>query len=868
MSQKFINSRIIHKHDLEVNWNKAINFIPLKGELIIYDADENFNYPRIKYGDGETAVTELPFYTKQVDWNQQDVSEIDFLKNKPFYKTETKKVVDYTEIPCPKPDLFFDEVSGPAILDYTLPLNIGDTVTYKLTAEVDGAEEEAISPEELVVVDGSLFTGIKDSLTFAPTSSPDEFIPYYVSGVTRVELDEESELGFRFIGKVDSEGNPIIDEESGLMVADENSSMLFSFYDETGTQFVNPKITIYGLESTITEIEVTFNQDYVESLQSDYNENDSTKPGYVKNRPVYEESKMLNYTRLEYDGSAKFVGGFQVRSGRLGLEISNNKYGLNRVVLDPETEKVLESETYPAITLTLTSNTSDSGVVIPSGATVLRCYVSGYYIAFAYDGVVYNESTGTLSLGDGCIFKSISSPDTELRINGLPSEGRFTHKLPSKLVGCGMTYNRSSLSPQSGYGIQSAILSTIPEVPSSLGDGHIEVVVTDDSERSAGKKVSIYSKDIGLNRQLKTSARDTIVNAINSIYDRTVENKNNITKNKNNITTNASDISRVTMKVDSHTNQISELQEKVSDNSSNISKVSKDLEGTANAVLNTVKGSQLEISDISPIIHNPEVSLFITNKGKNLIEFPYKGTQHSSSTSISYHVNEDGTIVMKKHSIKGDKYWFYLLGDEDNDVITLDEGKKYVISFNYGKQVPDNKLYMEVFFYYAKYEHSNGESGDTNDNNMNFGHITLQDGEYLVLYNNGVGGQSRILRMIVYYDCRNVTEVLDEVEVKVQVEEGETPTEFQRQFIYSDITLESKVGDEVIQSIVPDNSGVVSGLISQYPVTSLSTNLPNNVKISCTYHQDINAKIASLEDQIKQLSGSLDEVLNTIGGAE
>lgn len=56
-----INSRLRQKIDTEVNWNKATNFIPLDGEIIIYKADENYSYERIKIGDGETTVIDLDF---------------------------------------------------------------------------------------------------------------------------------------------------------------------------------------------------------------------------------------------------------------------------------------------------------------------------------------------------------------------------------------------------------------------------------------------------------------------------------------------------------------------------------------------------------------------------------------------------------------------------------------------------------------------------------------------------------------------------------------------------------------------------------------------------------------------------------------
>ena len=82
---KTVKTRIVNKHDIEANWIKAVNFVPLKGELIIYDTevDENgktldlpsgrttpYTFERFKIGDGVlqadgtvkgTTVTNLPF---------------------------------------------------------------------------------------------------------------------------------------------------------------------------------------------------------------------------------------------------------------------------------------------------------------------------------------------------------------------------------------------------------------------------------------------------------------------------------------------------------------------------------------------------------------------------------------------------------------------------------------------------------------------------------------------------------------------------------------------------------------------------------------------------------------------------------------
>ena len=77
-------SRFIQKHDVEANWNKAVGFYPLKGEIVVYDPDYDATsnptgckYPRIKVGiwDGTSTPTEnmlvknLPF-TDDIFWER------------------------------------------------------------------------------------------------------------------------------------------------------------------------------------------------------------------------------------------------------------------------------------------------------------------------------------------------------------------------------------------------------------------------------------------------------------------------------------------------------------------------------------------------------------------------------------------------------------------------------------------------------------------------------------------------------------------------------------------------------------------------------------------------------------------------------
>ncbi len=65
-------ARIKLKRDTTANWNSARGFIPLEGELIVYNdyttitkmingIEKNVTIPAIKIGDGRAYVQDLPF---------------------------------------------------------------------------------------------------------------------------------------------------------------------------------------------------------------------------------------------------------------------------------------------------------------------------------------------------------------------------------------------------------------------------------------------------------------------------------------------------------------------------------------------------------------------------------------------------------------------------------------------------------------------------------------------------------------------------------------------------------------------------------------------------------------------------------------
>ena len=61
MSERSLNTRIQNKCDTTANWEKATNFVPKKGEIIIYSDGGGVGIPKMKVGDGTTKVGSLKF---------------------------------------------------------------------------------------------------------------------------------------------------------------------------------------------------------------------------------------------------------------------------------------------------------------------------------------------------------------------------------------------------------------------------------------------------------------------------------------------------------------------------------------------------------------------------------------------------------------------------------------------------------------------------------------------------------------------------------------------------------------------------------------------------------------------------------------
>lgn len=65
MSEKTIKGRVIVTHDIEDCWRLQVDFVPRRGEIIVYDPDKKYGFARFKIGDGKTKVNNLPFASSE-----------------------------------------------------------------------------------------------------------------------------------------------------------------------------------------------------------------------------------------------------------------------------------------------------------------------------------------------------------------------------------------------------------------------------------------------------------------------------------------------------------------------------------------------------------------------------------------------------------------------------------------------------------------------------------------------------------------------------------------------------------------------------------------------------------------------------------
>ena len=153
MANNTIKTRIQLKNDTEANWNKAINFIPLKGEVIIYSADDTHPFSRLKVGDGNTTVINLPFInTGNLNENRIFVDTTINWQTKPNFIPNTGDIIIFLDKEILTKDNQIITIPGIKIGDgdaYNLDLPfIGDEILDQLLDHIFNSSIHTTSVEK------------------------------------------------------------------------------------------------------------------------------------------------------------------------------------------------------------------------------------------------------------------------------------------------------------------------------------------------------------------------------------------------------------------------------------------------------------------------------------------------------------------------------------------------------------------------------------------------------------------------------------------------------------------------------------------------------------------------------------------------
>ncbi len=175
-----IKTRIQLKSDTEANWNKAgpkngsLGFIPLRGELIIYSADETHAFSRLKIGNGETNVVDLPFIDSgTLNGKETEIIQYSNKQSFPQSGSEDKLYVDLTtnRIYCYSNNVGYNQLSN---FTYNVSTTSINTVGYWGAGSMTNV---SVENNTLIITNG-----ITPQLLTSPVS--------VVTGVTKVVNNE------------------------------------------------------------------------------------------------------------------------------------------------------------------------------------------------------------------------------------------------------------------------------------------------------------------------------------------------------------------------------------------------------------------------------------------------------------------------------------------------------------------------------------------------------------------------------------------------------------------------------------------------------------------------------------------------------
>ena len=283
---KTINTRITQKHDLEAGWDLVANqFVPMAGEVIVYDAEllddgsllqlpqgrtVPYTYARIKIGDGVTPIGRLPFMGGLKYTNRAEL----------FFDCGT--AAEHIEV---------ERLEGDGQEFYTMAPS---TLTFRSTAPLNELQDiqingETVDPSNYELEEGSTIVKLKhDYLSTLNTGTYELSVvsdSKTVKGDFTVAAPELNEYGFYY-------DEPYLNADQGLILFFRSNNIVRLCYYTDGWEasaeyFIENNHIVYEWEgstfnlaiqgntvvaedNTIYSADVTYDKNYLYLYNADF----------------------------------------------------------------------------------------------------------------------------------------------------------------------------------------------------------------------------------------------------------------------------------------------------------------------------------------------------------------------------------------------------------------------------------------------------------------------------------------------------------------------------------------------------------------------------------------------------------------------
>ena len=152
MTTKQVKGVIIPRHDTIENWDKATNFIPKKGEIIVIDSPDASGLPRIKIGDDYKTVSALPDF----NYNKLEYLDVETLPGSNSEEDYTNKLIILKD--------------GDTRSLYLARGTVGAWNFYPISSSGSGTGSGSSNGSNIVMYEKELTDGTSDYITIVPKS--------------------------------------------------------------------------------------------------------------------------------------------------------------------------------------------------------------------------------------------------------------------------------------------------------------------------------------------------------------------------------------------------------------------------------------------------------------------------------------------------------------------------------------------------------------------------------------------------------------------------------------------------------------------------------------------------------------------------